>query len=94
MPVKKNPAEEAETRAAASRRKKPASSSAKPSVVVVVNNGTTKPRRKKTQSPMTKVKRKLAKVTGIPTTAAGRKKKLENSVAGFLLKQLDKLDRK
>ena len=81
MPVKKNPAEEAETRAAASRRKKPASSSAKP-------------RRKKAQSPMAKVKRKIAKVTGIPTTAAGRKKKLENSVAGFLLKQLDKLDKK
>ena len=92
MPVKKNPEEAAETRAAASR-KKPASSSAKPSVVVVVNNGTAKPRRKKTQSPMTKVKRKIAKVTGIPTTAAGRKKKLESSVAGFLLKQLDKLDK-
>ena len=61
--------------------------------MVVVNNGTAKPRRKKTQSPMTKVKRKLAKVTGIPTTAAGRKKKLESSVAGFLLRQLDKLDK-
>lgn len=93
MSMKQNPAEEAETRAAASRKKKPASSSAKPSVVVVVNNGTAKPRRKKTQSPMTKVKRKLAKVTGIPTTAAGRKKKLESSVAGFLLRQLDKLDK-
>ena len=77
MPVKKNPTEEAETRAASSRKKKPASSSAKPSVVVVVNNGTAKPKRKKTQSPMAKVKRKIAKVTGIPTTAAGRKKKLD-----------------
>ena len=52
-----------------------------------------KPRRKKKQSPTTKLKRKIAKVTGIPTTESGRKKKLERTVAGFLYEQLDKLDK-
>ena len=51
-------------------------------------------RRKKKQSPTTKLKRKIAKVTGIPTTESGRKKKLERTVAGFLYEQLDKLDKK
>lgn len=53
-----------------------------------------KPRRKKKQSPTTKLKRKIAKVTGIPTTESGRKKKLERTVAGYLYEQLDKLDHK
>ena len=51
-------------------------------------------RRKKPQSPTEKLKRKIAKVTGIPTTESGRKKKLERTVAGFLLEQLEKLDKK
>lgn len=50
-------------------------------------------RRKKKQSPTEKVKRKIAKVTGIPTTASGRKRKAERTIAGFILNQLDKLDK-
>lgn len=53
-----------------------------------------RPRRRRKQSPTTKLKRKIAKVTGIPTTESGRKKKLERTVAGFLLEQLEKLDKK
>ena len=53
-----------------------------------------RPRRRRKQSPTTKLKRKIAKVTGIPTTESGRKKKLERTVAGFLWEQLDKLDKK
>lgn len=53
-----------------------------------------RPRRKKKQSPTTKLKRKIAKVTGIPTTESGRKKKLERTVAGFLWEKLDQLEHK
>lgn len=53
-----------------------------------------RPRRKKKQSPTTKLKRKIAKVTGIPTTESGRKKKLERTVAGYLWQKLDELDHK
>ena len=83
--------------------KKPASDQQNTTIVnnttVVVNagNGTAvppKPRRKKKQSPTTQLKRKIAKVTGIPTTASGRKKKAERVIAGFLSDQLDKLDKK
>lgn len=52
-----------------------------------------RPRRKKKQSPTTKLKRKIAKVTGIPTTASGRKKKAERLVCDFLIDKLDKLDK-
>ncbi len=52
------------------------------------------PKRKKKQSPTTKLKRKIAKVTGIPTTASGRKKKAERVVSNFLIDQRDKLDKK
>ena len=50
-------------------------------------------RRKRTQSPTEKLKRKIAKVTGIPTTSAGRKKKAERMICDFLIDQLDKLDK-
>ncbi|MBR4200473.1 MAG: hypothetical protein IKQ91_04245 [Oscillospiraceae bacterium] len=50
-------------------------------------------RRKRKQSPTTKLKRKIAKVTGIPTTASGRKKKAERLVCDFLIDKLDKLDK-
>jgi hypothetical protein len=50
-------------------------------------------RRKKTQSPTTKLKRKIAKVTGIPTTASGRKKKAERLICDFLIDKLDKIDK-
>lgn len=53
-----------------------------------------KPARKKKQSPTTKLKRKIASVTGIPTTASGRKKKAERVVANFLIEQLDKIKKK
>ena len=52
-----------------------------------------RPRRKRKQSPTTKLKRKIAKVTGIPTTASGRKKKVERMVCDFLIDKLDKLDK-
>ena len=39
-----------------------------------------KPRRKRRQTPTEKLKRKIAKVTGIPTTSAGRKKKAERMI--------------
>ena len=52
-----------------------------------------KPRRKRRQSPTEKLKRKIAKVTGIPTTSAGRKKKAERLVCDFLIDKLDKLDK-
>ncbi|MBP0986983.1 MAG: hypothetical protein J6S92_01725 [Oscillospiraceae bacterium] len=52
------------------------------------------PRRKKKQSPTTKLKRKIASVTGIPTTASGRKKKAERVVANFLIDKLDQLKKK
>ena len=67
----------------------------KSTTVVVVTNGTApRPRRKKKQSPLSQVKRKLAKITGIPTTASGRRKKAERKVADFLLGALDKIDHK
>ena len=101
MPTKKTPetpeqtAEKAVTkttvRKTAAKKAAPADKST--TVVVVTTNGTPKPCRKKTQSPMTKVKRKIAKVTGIPTTASGRKKKAERKVADLLLGALDKLDK-
>ena len=53
-----------------------------------------RPRRKKKQSPTTRLKRKIAKVTGIPTTESGRKRKLERTVAGFLWEKLDALEHK
>ena len=53
-----------------------------------------KPARKKKQSPTTKLKRKIASVTGIPTTASGRKKKAERVVANFLIEKLDQLKKK
>jgi len=40
------------------------------------------------------LKRKIAKVTGIPTTASGRKRKAERIVSNFLIDQLDKIDKK
>lgn len=65
---------------------------------VVINNTVVtgggpapKPRRKRKQSPTEKLKRKIAKVTGIPTTSAGRKKKIERVVANFLSDQIDSL---
>jgi hypothetical protein len=51
-------------------------------------------RRKKTQSPTTKLKRKIARVTGIPTTASGRKKKAERLICDFLIDKLDQIDKK
>ncbi|MBR3420430.1 MAG: hypothetical protein IKG82_17295 [Oscillospiraceae bacterium] len=53
-----------------------------------------KPRRKRRQSPTEKLKRKIAKVTGIPTTSAGRKKKAERLVCDFLIDKLDRFDKK
>ena len=100
MPTKKTPeqiAADAVKRAAAPRRSTARKSSAEDrstTVVVVTTDGTAKPRRKKTQSPMTKVKRRIAKITGIPTTASGRKKKAERKVADLLLSALDKIDKK
>jgi hypothetical protein len=52
-----------------------------------------RPRRKRRQSPTEKLRRKIAKVTGIPTTSAGRKKKAERLVCDFLIDKLDKLDK-
>ena len=51
-------------------------------------------RRKRRQSPTEKLKRKVAKVTGIPTTSAGRKKKAERLVCDFLIDKLDRFDKK
>lgn len=53
-----------------------------------------KPRRKRRQTPTEKLKRKIAKVTGIPTTSAGRKKKAERLVCDFLIDKLDRFDKK
>ncbi len=53
-----------------------------------------KPRRKRRQSPTEKLKRKIAKITGIPTTSAGRKKKAERLVCDFLIDKLDRFDKK
>jgi len=51
-------------------------------------------RRKKPQSPTEKLKRKIAKVTGIPTTSAGRKKKAERMVCDFLMDKIDRFSKK
>ena len=51
-------------------------------------------RRRRKQTPTEKLKRKIAKVTGIPTTAAGRKKKAERLVCDFLIDKLDRFDKK
>lgn len=51
-------------------------------------------RRKKAQSPTEKLKRKIAKVTGIPTTSAGRKKKAERMVCDFLMDKIDQFSKK
>ncbi|MCQ2408655.1 MAG: hypothetical protein MJ065_09065 [Oscillospiraceae bacterium] len=51
-------------------------------------------KRKKTQSPTEKLKRKIAKVTGIPTTSAGRKKKAERMVCDFLMDKIDQFSKK
>ena len=59
--------------------------------VVVIFPGTPAPRRKRAQSPTTKLKRKIAKATGIPTTSAGRKRKAERMVCDFLGNAIDKL---
>ena len=53
-----------------------------------------KPRRKRRQTPTEKLKRKIAKVTGIPTTSAGRRKKAERLVCDFLIDKLDRFDKK
>ena len=53
-----------------------------------------KPRRKRRQTPTEKLRRKIAKVTGIPTTSAGRKKKAERLVCDFLIDKLDRFDKK
>ena len=59
---------------------------------VVTGGGTVpKPRRRRKQSPTEKLKRKIARVTGIPTTSSGRKKKAERVVADFLIDQIDKI---
>ncbi|MCR4759435.1 MAG: hypothetical protein K5705_04090 [Oscillospiraceae bacterium] len=50
-------------------------------------------RRKRTQTPTEKLKRKIAKVTGIPTTSAGRKKKAERLICDFLIDKLDRFDK-
>lgn len=50
-------------------------------------------KKKRKQSPTEKLKRKIAKVTGIPTTSSGRKKKAERMVCDFLIDKLDKLDK-
>jgi len=59
--------------------------------IVVIYPGTPKPRRRKPQSPTTKLKRKIAKATGIPTTSSGRKRKAERMVCDFLGNAIDKL---
>ncbi len=59
--------------------------------IVVIFPGTPKPRRRRAQSPTTKLKRKIASATGIPTTAAGRKRKAERMVCDFLGNAIDKL---
>lgn len=51
-------------------------------------------RRKKKQTPTEKLKRKIAKVTGIPTTSAGRKKKAERMVCDFLMDKIDQFSKK
>ena len=51
-------------------------------------------RRKRKQTPTEKLKRKIAKVTGIPTTSAGRKKKAERLICDFLIDKLDQIDKK
>lgn len=53
-----------------------------------------RPRRKRRQTPTEKLRRKIAKVTGIPTTSAGRKKKAERLVCDFLIDKLDRFDKK
>ena len=53
-----------------------------------------RPRRKRRQSPTEKLRRKIAKVTGIPTTSAGRKKKAERLVCDFLIDKLNRFDKK
>lgn len=60
-------------------------------VVVVTTDGKPPRRRRKKQSPTEKLKRKIAKVTGIPTTASGRKKKAERVIANFLSDQIDNM---
>ncbi len=60
-------------------------------VVVVTNGAAPRPRRKKKQSPTEKLKRKIARVTGIPTPSAGRKKKAARKVADFLMDKIDAL---
>ena len=52
-----------------------------------------KPRRKRRQTPTEKLRRKIAKVTGIPTTSAGRKKKAERLICDFLIDKLDRFDK-
>ena len=53
-----------------------------------------KPRRKRRQTPTEKLRRKIAKVTGIPTTSAGRKKKAERMICDYLIEKLDHFDKK
>ena len=50
-----------------------------------------KRRRKRVQTPTEKLKRKIAQVTGIPTTSSGRKKKAEKLVCEYLIDKLDQL---
>ena len=50
-------------------------------------------RRKRPQTPTEKLKRKIAKVTGIPTTSSGRKKKAERLICDFLIDKLDRFDK-
>ena len=59
--------------------------------IVVIFPGTPKLRRRRAQSPTTKLKRKIASATGIPTTAAGRKRKAERMVCDFLGGAIDKI---
>lgn len=51
-------------------------------------------RRKRRQTPTEKLKRKIARVTGIPTTSAGRKKKAERLICDYLIDKLDQIDKK
>ena len=53
-----------------------------------------KPRRRRRQTPTEKLRRKIAKVTGIPTTSAGRKKKAERMICDFLIEKLDHFEKK
>ncbi|MCQ2417980.1 MAG: hypothetical protein MJ071_09280 [Oscillospiraceae bacterium] len=51
-------------------------------------------RRKRQQSPTEKLKRKIARATGIPTTSSGRKRKAERVICNFLMDKIDDITNK